>query len=69
MWFPQAAPILDLAWYPAATPRDPASYCFVTSVRECPVKLLDASDGRVSLNIYYLCSLVLMYTISAPRIV
>lgn len=46
-WFPQAAPVLDFAWYPAATPNDPASYCFVTSVRECPVKLLDASDGRV----------------------
>ncbi|KAK7684384.1 hypothetical protein QCA50_012331 [Cerrena zonata] len=46
-WFPQAAPVLDFAWYPAATPNDPASYCFVTSVRECPVKLLDASDGRL----------------------
>ncbi|CAL1698567.1 unnamed protein product [Somion occarium] len=47
LWFPQAAPVLDFAWYPNATSRDPASFCFVTSVRECPVKLLDASDGRL----------------------
>lgn len=44
----QAAPIVDFAWYPTATRRDPASFCFVASVRECPVKLIDASDGRVS---------------------
>ena len=45
--FRQPSPILDFAWYPAATSRDAASFCFVASVRECPVKLLDASDGRV----------------------
>ncbi|KAI0820143.1 WD40-repeat-containing domain protein, partial [Trametes gibbosa] len=43
----QSAPILDYAWYPAASIRNPASFCFVASVRECPVKLLDASDGRL----------------------
>ncbi|KAM5541025.1 hypothetical protein V8D89_005336 [Ganoderma adspersum] len=43
----QSSPILDYAWYPTASPRDPASFCFVASVRECPVKLLDASDGRL----------------------
>jgi telomerase Cajal body protein 1 len=45
---PQPAPILDFAWYPFATSLDPASFCFVASVRETPVKLLDAADGRVS---------------------
>ncbi|KAF9074309.1 WD40-repeat-containing domain protein [Rhodocollybia butyracea] len=45
--FRQPAPIVDYAWYPTASPRDPASFCFVASVRECPVKLLDASDGRL----------------------
>ncbi|TFK36239.1 WD40-repeat-containing domain protein [Crucibulum laeve] len=45
--FHQPAPILDFLWYPTATPRDPASFCFISSVRECPVKLLDASDGRL----------------------
>ena len=45
---PQAAPILDFIWYPRATPCDASSFCFVTSVRESPVRLLDASDGRVS---------------------
>ena len=48
--FPQPAPILDFLWYPSAMPHDPASFCFLVSVRECPVKLIDASDGRVSLS-------------------
>ncbi|EGN94812.1 hypothetical protein SERLA73DRAFT_187874 [Serpula lacrymans var. lacrymans S7.3] len=43
----QSSPILDFVWYPSASSRDLASYCFVASVRECPVKLLDASDGRL----------------------
>ncbi|KAI0067581.1 WD40 repeat-like protein [Artomyces pyxidatus] len=43
----QAAPILDFIWYPRATPHDPASFCFVTSVRDTPVRLMDASDGRL----------------------
>ena len=44
----QAAPVLDACWYPGARTSDPASYCFLASVRDTPVKLLDASDGRVS---------------------
>ncbi|KAI0712713.1 WD40-repeat-containing domain protein [Cerioporus squamosus] len=36
----QPSPILDYTWYPSATIRDPASFCFVAS-------LLDASDGRL----------------------
>jgi telomerase Cajal body protein 1 len=44
----QPSPTLDFLWYPTASYHDPASYCFVASVRECPVKLLDASSGRVS---------------------
>ncbi|KAK7433912.1 hypothetical protein VKT23_020487 [Stygiomarasmius scandens] len=43
----QPSPIVDFIWYPTATPRDPASFCFVGSVRDCPVKLLDARDGRL----------------------
>jgi hypothetical protein len=46
--FRQAAPILDYAWYPMASTANPASFCFAASVRECPVKLLDGNDGRVS---------------------
>ncbi|KAJ3920129.1 WD40-repeat-containing domain protein [Lentinula edodes] len=45
--FCQSAPIVDFAWYPAATSSDPATFCFLASVRECPVKLLDVSDGRL----------------------
>ncbi|KAJ7585079.1 WD40-repeat-containing domain protein [Mycena floridula] len=44
---PQPAPILDFIWYPTASPSNPGSFCFVSSVRESPVKLLDASDGRL----------------------
>ncbi|KAJ3516344.1 hypothetical protein NLJ89_g1193 [Agrocybe chaxingu] len=44
---PQASPILDFVWYPTASSHDLSSFCFVASVRECPVKLLDASDGRL----------------------
>ncbi|KAF9447780.1 WD40 repeat-like protein [Macrolepiota fuliginosa MF-IS2] len=43
----QPAPVLDFTWYPTASPNDPASFCFLTSVRESPVKLFDASDGRL----------------------
>lgn len=49
----QPAPIVDYAWYPSATLNAPATFCFLASVRECPVKLLDASDGRVS-NLPYI---------------
>jgi telomerase Cajal body protein 1 len=45
--FPQPSPILDFVWYPQATVQDPASFCFVASVRDTPVRLVDAGDGRV----------------------
>ncbi|KAG6918477.1 hypothetical protein DXG01_014104 [Tephrocybe rancida] len=45
--FSQPSPILDFIWYPTASPLNPASFCFIASVRECPVKLLDAADGRL----------------------
>lgn len=48
---PQPSPILDFAWYPLATVQDPASFCFVASVRDTPVRLVDAGDGRVSASI------------------
>ncbi|KIM82104.1 hypothetical protein PILCRDRAFT_821004 [Piloderma croceum F 1598] len=45
--FRQSSPILDFAWYPQATVQNPASFCFVASVRDTPVRLLDAGDGRL----------------------
>ncbi|KAH9834603.1 uncharacterized protein C8Q71DRAFT_838093 [Rhodofomes roseus] len=45
--FRQQGPILDYVWYPSASTGNPAAFCFLASVRECPVKLLDASDGRL----------------------
>ncbi|KAG7092123.1 hypothetical protein E1B28_008497 [Marasmius oreades] len=43
----QPAPIVDFLWYPTASPEIPASFCFASSVRDSPVKLLDASNGRL----------------------
>ncbi|KAF8550970.1 hypothetical protein OG21DRAFT_1418815 [Imleria badia] len=45
--FPQPAPIVDFAWYPGASQHNPPACCFVASVRDCPVKLLDGKDGRL----------------------
>ncbi|KAL4075461.1 hypothetical protein J3A83DRAFT_1973089 [Scleroderma citrinum] len=44
---PQPSPIVDFVWYPSASRHNPPSYCFIASVRECPVKLLDGNDGRL----------------------
>jgi hypothetical protein len=45
--FTQHAPIVDFTWYPGALRHNLPSYCFVATVRECPMKLLDGRDGRV----------------------
>ncbi|KAG2143580.1 WD40-repeat-containing domain protein [Suillus clintonianus] len=45
--FSQSSAAVNFAWYPGASPNNAPSYCFVASVRDCPVKLLDASDGRL----------------------
>ncbi|EAU87882.2 guanyl nucleotide binding protein [Coprinopsis cinerea okayama7 len=46
---PQASPLVATEWFPTAScrPEALAGFCFVASVRECPVKLLDARDGRL----------------------
>ncbi|CAE6452891.1 unnamed protein product [Rhizoctonia solani] len=43
---PQPAPILSTAWFPTASVSEPASFCFAAAIRDTPIKLLDASDGR-----------------------
>ncbi|KIJ51341.1 hypothetical protein M422DRAFT_43897 [Sphaerobolus stellatus SS14] len=45
--FNQPENVLGAVWYPTAVPEEPSVYCFLASVRECPVKLLDASNGRL----------------------
>ncbi|KAG1794941.1 hypothetical protein EV424DRAFT_1393594, partial [Suillus variegatus] len=45
--FSQSSAVVHLAWHPGASSNNAPAYCFVASVRDCPVKLLDASDGRV----------------------
>ncbi|EIW76955.1 hypothetical protein CONPUDRAFT_76495 [Coniophora puteana RWD-64-598 SS2] len=48
--FPQPSLIIDFTWFPGASPQYPPLYCFVVSVRECPVKLLDVSSGRLRVS-------------------
>lgn len=45
--FSQSSAVVNFAWYPGASSNNPPAYCFAASVRDCPVKLLDASDGRL----------------------
>ncbi|KAG2361107.1 WD40-repeat-containing domain protein [Suillus spraguei] len=45
--FSQSSAVVNFAWYPGASSNNAPAYCFVASVRDCPVKLLDASDGRL----------------------
>ncbi|KAG2115604.1 WD40-repeat-containing domain protein [Suillus cothurnatus] len=45
--FSQSSAVVNFAWYPGASSSNAPAYCFVASVRDCPVKLLDASDGRL----------------------
>ncbi|KAG8815143.1 hypothetical protein FRC17_000845 [Serendipita sp. 399] len=45
--FRQGSPIYETAWYPYATPTNPSTYCFLASLRDSPIKLFDATDGRL----------------------
>ncbi|KAG2052507.1 WD40 repeat-like protein [Suillus hirtellus] len=45
--FSQSSAVVNFAWYPGASSNNAPAYCFIASVRDCPVKLLDASDGRL----------------------
>ncbi|KAG1807996.1 uncharacterized protein BJ212DRAFT_1449153 [Suillus subaureus] len=45
--FSQPSAVVNFAWYPGASSNNAPAYCFVASVRDCPLKLLDASDGRL----------------------
>ncbi|KZV94989.1 WD40 repeat-like protein [Exidia glandulosa HHB12029] len=44
---PQPAPVLDAVWYPGARTSDAPSYCFVASIRDTPIRLLDGTNGRL----------------------
>lgn len=34
-------------WHPAASASTPEAFCFAASVRDTPVRLVDAADGRI----------------------
>lgn len=49
---PQApAALLGMEWYPFATSQRPETFCFVRSVRDVPVALVDGFTGKVRLSL------------------
>lgn len=40
--------ICDLAWFPSMNNEDPSTCCFLSSVRDHPVRLWDATTGKVN---------------------
>lgn len=46
--FQQPDAIHSTLWYPTASLSSPETFCFIASVRDTPVRLLDAQDGHVS---------------------
>ncbi|WVF69918.1 hypothetical protein IAT40_004702 [Kwoniella sp. CBS 6097] len=45
--FEQPDAIHSTLWYPSASTHSPETYCFIASIRDTPVRLIDASDGRI----------------------
>lgn len=45
--FPQPDAIHSTLWYPTASLYSPETFCFISSVRDAPVRLVDAQDGRI----------------------
>lgn len=45
--FAQPDAIHGAIWYPTASLSNPETYCFMASIRDTPVRLIDATDGRV----------------------
>jgi hypothetical protein len=45
--FPQPDSVNTALWYPSASRVAPETFCFVASVRDAPVRLVGASDGRI----------------------
>ncbi|ORX34502.1 WD40-repeat-containing domain protein [Kockovaella imperatae] len=39
--------VVSTSWYPSASGDNPATHCFVAGIRDSPVRLVDASDGRI----------------------
>lgn len=51
---PTPAAMLGLEWYPFATVQRPETFCFLRSVRDVPVSLVDGLTGKVgNLPIYH----------------
>ncbi|KAL1408959.1 hypothetical protein Q8F55_005773 [Vanrija albida] len=44
---PQPDAVHAAVWHPAASASTPETFCFVASVRDTPVRLIDAGDGRI----------------------
>ncbi|PLW33176.1 hypothetical protein PCASD_13137 [Puccinia coronata f. sp. avenae] len=45
--FRMADALLSTCWFPYSSIHDPSRYCFVAAVKDHPIHLLDANDGRI----------------------
>ncbi|WVW78569.1 hypothetical protein I302_100525 [Kwoniella bestiolae CBS 10118] len=45
--FQQPDAIHSTLWYPSASISTPETFCFVASIRDTPVRLIDGNDGRI----------------------
>jgi hypothetical protein len=45
--FPQPDAIHSSLWYPTASLGLPETFCFMASIRDTSIRLIDATDGRV----------------------
>ncbi|WWC59351.1 uncharacterized protein I303_101903 [Kwoniella dejecticola CBS 10117] len=45
--FEQPDAIHSTAWYPSASTATPETLCFVASIRDTPIRLIDGNDGRI----------------------
>jgi hypothetical protein len=45
--FTQPDAIHSSLWYPTASLNHPETFCFMASIRDTSIRLIDATDGRV----------------------
>ncbi|WWC86988.1 uncharacterized protein L201_001869 [Kwoniella dendrophila CBS 6074] len=45
--YQQPDAIHSTLWYPSASATTPETFCFVASIRDTPVRLIDGNDGRI----------------------
>ena len=60
-----AAALLTAAWYPGAQTANPATYCYLRSVRDTTLALLDGNTGKAS-SLASFCALGVLTKYAIP---